>query len=173
MIALRRVRQGMRALLAFSQPVDDALAAEYLTPKLMALFKQMRRSEQLHSLQVLRAVLAQGPAPLDLAVAALLHDVGKSRYPLALWQKTLAVLVHTFTPALFDRWSAADARSLCRPFVVYAHHPAWSAEMLTQAGASETAVWLVAHHQETSGDNSADFAAIHLLKRLQAADDAN
>jgi hypothetical protein len=167
---MHRVRQGLRALFAFSQPVDDALAAEYLSPQLLALFKRMRRSEQIHSLHVLRAVLAQGPTPSDLAVAALLHDVGKSRYPLAVWQKTLAVLVHTFAPALFKRWSAGDPRRFwLRPFVVYAHHASWSAELMAEAGASETAVWLAAHHPEHINEH----ASIQLLKRLQVADDTN
>src|SRR5215213_6736056 len=97
-MAIQRLRQGIRALFAFTQPVDFDLAASYLTPAEMALFRQMRRSEQLHSLNVLRTVLAESAAaqqfvPPELAVAALLHDVGKSRYPLAVWQKTIAVLV--------------------------------------------------------------------------------
>jgi hypothetical protein len=171
--AARRLRQGVRALLAFSSPVDTALAARYLSPPLLTLFCQMRRSEQLHSLNVLRAILSTGDALPELAVAALLHDVGKSRYPLALWQKTLPVLVRAIAPALVTRWSSGDPRRpWWRPFAVYVHHPAWSAEMLAAAGAPEGAVWLAAHHQ----DNIARWIGhpyAPLLTRLQAADDAN
>jgi hypothetical protein len=173
MAAAYRLRQGLRAVFAFSKPVELPLAAQYLTPELLALFRQMRRSEQLHSLNVLRDVLAQGATPRELCVAALLHDVGKSRFPLWTWQKTLAVLVRKFAPTQFDRWSKGDPANLwMRPFVVYVEHPAWSAELIRAAGASADAIWLVTHHQE-----SAEFWDSHplapLLHRLKQADDAN
>ncbi len=173
MAATYRIRQGLRAVFAFSKPVEVSLAAEYLTPELLALFQQMRRIEQLHCLNVLRDVLAQGAAPRDLAVAALLHDVGKSRYPMQVWQKTLAVLVRAFSPQLFERWSKGNPTNLWhRPFVVYVHHPAWSAELIASAGASENAVWLAAHHQE-SAERWKNHPLVTLLIQLQQADNSN
>ncbi len=173
MTASYRIRQGLRALFAFSQPVDYDLAAQYLTPALFNCFRAMRRSEQLHSLQVLRTVLAQGSTPHDLAVAALLHDAGKSRYAFPIWQKTLVVLVEAFAPALFQRLSQGQEHNrLHRPFVLSAQHPAWSAEQVAAAGGSATAVWLVRHHAGSSA-RWAGHPDVHLLQRLQAADDAN
>lgn len=170
-----RLRQGIRALLAFSQPVDYALAAEHLSPALMACFQAMRRSEQLHSLNVLRHLQAESsiPLPPDLAVAALLHDCGKSRYPFPTWQKTLVVLVKAAAPSLFDQLSAAPEENwLARPFVLSVHHPAWSAELVAPAGASPRAIWLIAHHADplTQWKDHPDYA---LLARLRVADDAN
>ena len=173
MAAGQRLRQGVRALFAFSQPIDLDLAAEYLSPPLLALFRRMKRSEQMHSLHVLRDVLAQGETPRDLAAATLLHDVGKSCYPLWVWQKTLAVLVRAGLPGLFHRWSQGDAGNRWqRAFVVAVQHPEWSAAMLADAGASETTVWLARHH----ADDLAQWAQHPLanwLARLQQADDAN
>ena len=55
--------------------------------------------------------------PQPLAVAALMHDVGKSRYHLAVWQKTMAVLVKHLIPRLADRLGRADNLSIWRaPF---------------------------------------------------------
>jgi hypothetical protein len=168
-----RVRQGLRALSAFAQTPDYALAEQYLAPPLMDVFRQMRRSEQLHSLNVLRALLREGDTPLALTVAALLHDSGKSRFPLAVWQKTYAVIVRRFAPRLFERLSGGDPRHLLiRPFVVYTQHPAWSAELMTTAGASPDAIWLAAHHQEARA-RWQDHPLYHLLERLQRADDTN
>ncbi len=173
MAAARRLRQGVRALLAFTRPVDYGLAARHLSPPLLACFRQMRRSEQLHSLNVLRAVLAQGSTPDDLAVAALLHDVGKARYAFPVWQKTLVVLVCAAFPALFQRLATGSAGNFWqRPFVVSQQHPAWSAEIAAAAGASEGALWLIAHHADPL-PQWADHPHVYLLKRLQQADDAN
>ncbi len=168
-----RLQQGARALFAFSQSVDWALAERYLSPSLMALFRQMDRGEQLHSLAVLRDVLAQGDTPNDLAVAALLHDVGKSRYPISIWQKTLVVMVRALVPSAYKHWSNGSPLNLWqRPFVVYEQHPLWSAELLRAAGASETACWLAAHHA-TSLATATTPAQLEWLKRLQQADDEN
>ncbi|MBZ0279825.1 MAG: HD domain-containing protein [Anaerolineae bacterium] len=173
MAAVQRLRQGFRALFAFSQTVDLELAAQYLSPKLLSLFRQMKRSEQLHSLNVLQDVLAQGSTPHDLAIAALLHDVGKSRYPLAVWQKTASVLVRAMLPNLFHKWSMGNPANMWqRPFVVYVQHPVWSADMLRQADASEAAVWLAAHHADSSAQWDGH-PYLPLLRRLQQADNAN
>ena len=173
MTAVYRIRQGLRAVFAFTQPVEIPLAAEYLTPELMALFQQMGRSEQLHSLNVLRDVLMQGSTPRDLGVAALLHDVGKSRYPIGTWKKTLAVVIRAISPGLFERWSRCNPANLWyRPFVVYVEHPQWGAELIAVAEASETAIWLVAHHQE-SAEQWDNHPLVPLLRRLQQADDSN
>lgn len=173
MSAQMRLRQGMRALAAFTRPVDYALAQQHLTPALLDAFRRMKRVEQLHSLNVLRALLAQAPVEPPLAQAALLHDVGKSCHPLALWQKVAAVLLRRFWPGQTARWSQGDVRNFwTRPFVVYAHHPAWSADLIGAAGGDEAAVWLARHHQ----DDAAAWAGHPLhgaLLRLQAADDVN
>lgn len=173
MTAVYRLRQGVRALFAFAHPVDYALVNVHLSAPLLALFRQMRPAEQLHSLNVLRTVLAQGETPPALAAAALLHDVGKLRCPLAVWQKTLTVLVRAFAPSLFQRWSAGDPRLFWqRPFVVYVHHPAWSADLIRSADGSPDAAWLAEHHADNA-EQWSEHSLYTLLKRLQAADDTN
>lgn len=174
MAAVQRVRQGVRALLAEARPVSCELAAAYLTPAQLALFTALRRSEQRHSLNVLSAVLAQGAAPHDLALAALLHDVGKARYPFPVWQKTLVVLARAALPRRSARWAAADPATSrwARPFAIGAQHPAWGAELAAAAQASPRAVWLIAHHADPLAAHAGHPHA-PLLARLQRADDAN
>ncbi|MCU0512061.1 MAG: HD domain-containing protein [Anaerolineae bacterium] len=175
MAAGYRLRQGVRALLAFARTVDEDLAARYLGPAHLALFRRMTRSEQLHSLNVLRTVLAQQPdTPADLAVAALLHDCGKSRYALSVAQKTLAVVVGRALPALARRLSVeTDRLTYWRaPFVVRRQHPAWSARLLADLGTPARVIWLVEHHAEPAAGHHAHPHA-PLLQRLQRADDVN
>lgn len=173
MSAVYRIGQGIKALFAFSQPVDVELAARYLSPPLMALFNELNRGEQLHSLAVLRDVLVGGETPADLAVAALLHDVGKTRCPINVAQKSLVVIVKALMPAAYQRWGQGSPLNLWqRPFVVYEQHPAWSADMLAQAGAGEGALWLVAHHADPL-DQWRGHEHVDLLRRLQQADNQN
>lgn len=174
MAAVQRIRQGVRALFAFSQEADTYLAAQYLNDAQMALFIRMKHSEQLHSLNVLRDVLSQSSdTPDDLAIAALLHDAGKIRYPMAIWQKTLAVLVRAGSNTLYRQWSTGNPQNpFKRACVVAEQHPRWSGELVTETGASERALWLIIHHADaltrwTSHPYS------NLLKRLKDADDAN
>ncbi len=166
-----RLRQGFRALTAWSRPVDAALAASALTPAQMTLFRRLRRGEQLHALNVLRAVRAAGEQSPDLAVAALLHDVGKTIGPFYFHERVLVVLVKKLLPARFERWSAGEPRGWTRPFAISRRHPEWSARMLAEAGASACAVDLCRRHADPI-DPPRDETE-RLLHVLQAADNAN
>lgn len=169
-----RLQQGLRALFASMQALDYQLAERYLSPTEMALFKQLAPSEQLHSLNVLRDVLAHAQqTPPDLAVAALLHDIGKIHKHLSVFQKTVAVLIRAISPALDDHLSRPGALSTWRaPFIVRRHHPQWSGELLTQAGSSEGTIWLATHHADDA-TRWTHHPYHGLLLRLQSADDAN
>ncbi|MCY4023435.1 MAG: HD domain-containing protein [Anaerolineaceae bacterium] len=163
----RRLRQGLNALLAFSRPVDQALAERHLSPELQQCFGRLRRSEQLHSLRVLRALQAEDSPGPDLAVAALLHDLGKTRWPFPLWQRVLVVVLPRLAPALARRLArGSEADPLVRPFLLHEQHPAWGARMARAAGASERAAWLIENHEGKAVDDEE-------LARLRAADERN
>lgn len=170
----QRIQQGIYALFAFAREVDYELAERYLNLEQIALFRSMAKSEQLHSLNVLRDVLLQAEqTPGDLAVAALLHDSGKSRKHLMVWQKTISVLVRKLLPELDNRLSVDRKLSFWRaPFIVRRHHPKWSGELLSQMKSSDCVIWLVTHHAG-SVDDWRDHPYHELLVRLQTADDAN
>lgn len=131
----------------------------------------MSRSEQLHSLQVLGKVIAADPtAPRTLAAAALLHDVGKSRYRLAVWQRTLAVIVESIAPGLSRALSQEANMDFWRaPFVVRRHHAKWSAEILRGCGSDESTIWLVERHQDDA-ERYRGHPRYSMLARLQSAD---
>lgn len=172
MSAVYRFRQGVRALVAWLQPVDDALARQYLKPPLYELYRHMRRSERQHSLRVLRDLLAAGHTHPDLLAAALLHDVGKSRARFSLPEKVLVVLVKATAPRYYRAWSNGPARGWRLPFAVSEQHPAWGAEMAAAAGASPLTVKLIRLHAEALSGPPRDDAE-RLLLALQEVDDRN
>ncbi len=169
---MKRLEQGIRALTAWSRPVDMALVEAVLSPTELALFHRLRRSEQLHSLNVLRAVQAAGEHDPDLLVAALLHDVGKTIAPFTLPERVIVVLVKRFAPARFARWGQAAPQGWRRPFAISLRHPEWSAQMLSGAGSTARAVELARRHQEVL-PASPRSEIERLLLILQEADEAN
>lgn len=169
-----RLAQGLRALLAFAASPDMALAQKYLSDCEYAAFRGLSRSEQLHSLNVLRAVLSAEPnTPQALTSASLLHDVGKSRRRLAVWQKTLAVLAVSMAPGLSRRLSREGSTSAWRiPFIVHQHHPKWGGDILRSCGSDADLIWLVEHHQAEATEHR-EHPCFRLLQRLQTADSAS
>ncbi len=167
-----RLRQGIRALLAWVRPVDDQLAADTLSPPLFALFRTMRAGERQHSLNVLQTLRARGESDPSLLRAALLHDVGKTRASFWLWERAFVVIARNLMPRRAQQWGAAEPSGWRRPFVISQQHPAWGAEMAAEAGADPLCVDLIGRHQHklilppmTESDR--------LLAALQAADEAN
>ena len=169
---MRRFRQGIRALLAWVRPVEIDQAARVLSPELLALFRQMRRSEQQHSLNVLRTLRGWGYDDQPLLIAALLHDVGKTRAAYHLWDRVLVVLVRAAAPWLAVRLGHAEPIGLRRPFAIAYRHPRWSAEMVRAAGADALTIALIENHDRPL-DHAPQTEMEHLLVALQAADNAN
>ena len=107
-----------------------------------------------------------------LLVAALLHDVGKTLLPLTIWERSLIVLASIFLPHQTAVWGQGEAVGWKRPFVVKMQHPAWSAEMVANAGSHTQAVELIQRHQDTIAPEEHSEEA-ELLRLLQWADDQN
>lgn len=171
-----RIRQFFEALLASPSADDLERVQQTLNPGQAALFRQLQPSEQAHAVRVLRAVEAQchqkgSRVPPDLQVAALLHDVGKARYPLWLWERVLIVLGKALFPEAVGRWGLSEPRGWKRPFVIAAQHPAWGAEMAARQGASPRAVALIRRHQDHIPHQNTE--EDRLLAILQAVDDEN
>lgn len=175
-----RLRQFWSALYAKPSGGDLDKVSSLLTPAQMALFSQMHRSEQAHSIQVMAAVsrASQGipdEPRKDLLTAALLHDVGKSRFPVRLWERVIIVLSKAFLPGQVRRWGVGQPSGEGQPsgwrraFVVAQQHPAWGAQMAEEVGASPMAAALIRRHQDGPPNPGGDLED-RLLQLLQAAD---
>lgn len=187
----RRVRhrfsQGIANLTAPFRSVDRTYAEARFKDlpscgTLIQLFERMPRAEQHHGIRVCRALKAAGFDNPDLLAAALLHDVGKIRAPLRLWERVLVVLVEHFAPRCAARYGKAVSatsppQGLRRGFWVRRHHARWGAALAAEAGASARIVELIRQHHDpndkTSGDAPAPTNTAYdaELAALQVADE--
>ncbi len=170
---LYRLGQFWRLLTIRTLPPEMwAEVTAVLTPSQQQLFMRLNGADQWHSVQVLRTLRDAGHTHPDLQVAALLHDVGKTRLKLTLWHRTLIVLAQALVPGRLAAWGEGDAQGWQRPFVVKAQHPTWSAEMAAEVGCSPLALSLIRRHQEKLPETAVS-AEDDLLRQLQWADDQN
>jgi hypothetical protein len=158
-----------------ARPLPDAAWAKItavLTEQEAALFNQFSLSDQQHSYQVLCTLQSAGENQPNLLAAALLHDVGKTRAPLSIWERSLIVLAEKFVPGKTAVWGQGEPQGWRRPFVVKAQHPAWGADMAQAAGSHPLTIELIRRHQETLPETAVN-ESDQLLRRLQWADNQN
>jgi hypothetical protein len=175
-----RVGQFVRGWQAHVSPADLSLARQVLSPAALALFDRMPMDAQAHSLRVLKLLLADGDTPSDLAVAALLHDVGKVAATeagayLGLWLRGPLVLLDAIRPDWVRRWASATPSASIR-YALYVHreHPRIGATWSRLAGCTALACWLIEHHQDKLPRGAVIAAGAQtLLARLQWADGRN
>jgi hypothetical protein len=167
-----RVWQFGRLLFKRISPSELEQVKGWLTPSLFAVFCKMNPAEQYHAYCVRQTLVEAGCIDPDLLTAALLHDVGKSYMPLAVWEKVLVVLGGRFAPQTMKALGNKpdDVRWWSRAFVNAMQHPAWGGEMVAAGGGTPLAVELVRRHQEKVPPND----PLHpLLSALQSADNSN
>jgi hypothetical protein len=174
---LYRLKQFWLALTAATGAGDLEEAQRALGPQLMAVFEKMQPSEQAHSLWVYRQLrettdISDRQAYHDLLAAALLHDAGKSRYPLRVWERVLIVLGKAFFSQHARAWGGGTPQGWRRAFVVAEQHPVWGAEMALQAGAAPRVAMLIRRHQEKlPHEDQCESLENHLLRLLQHFDE--
>ena len=169
-----RIQQFWNDIRARPSSQDLEQIRSILTPAQMDLFTKMQASEQAHSLTVMKRLNEQKDSPQgeerrDLLVAALLHDVGKSRFPLKLAERVIIVLGKALFPEQVKDWGSGDPIGWRRAFVIAEQHPEWGAQMATEVGTSPLAVELIRFHQNFSPARGV-FKNESLIQSLQTAD---
>lgn len=144
--------------------------AAILNPDELNLFRRFSHGDQQHAYRVMRTLTSTGEDEPALLSAALLHDVGKTRFQIHLWERVAGALAEILFPEKVERWGNGQARGWRRPLVIRQQHAIWSAEMAAAAGSTPLAVALMRHHQDRQLDHL-DGELAGLLRLLQWADD--
>lgn len=168
-----RVWQFWQSLKRSPGDNDWTAVLDILSEEELDLIKQLPAADQNHSLRVFRSLQTQGEDDSELLKAALLHDLGKLRYPLRCWERVFAVLVTGLFPRRGKDWGERVPVGLRRPLVVFHQHPRWGAELARKAGSSSRTVWFIKNHELDLPQESASESDLTLLKKLQTADNIN
>jgi len=176
-MTLARLAYRVQQFWKYTRPASPELdeIRPLLSPAEIELFLRMQPGEQAHSLEVLGRLRLQAEVDPDLQTAALLHDVGKCRFPLHVWERVWIVLAPKLFAGRFRVWGAAQGALDKLPWwqrasVVAAQHPGWGAELAQAAGCSARAVSLIRRHQQPAPLNPQN-EEDQLLASLQAMDD--
>ncbi len=148
------------------EPGDLEPLRALLPPRLWALFRAMPAAEQAHALRVWKGLRACGVTRNEVLMAGLLHDVGKARARLRLWERVLAVLLLAWPRIRPLVLRLPPAR---RAWRVAREHPEWGARLLQEAGAPVLTVRLVRHHHDVP-EAFEDPEFRHYLTMLQRVD---
>jgi hypothetical protein len=168
-----RLWQYIQSLKGSPGESDWQKVEKILTQKELSLFKQLPTPDQTHSLRVLRTLETNQEDNPDLLKAALLHDLGKIKFPLQRWERVFAVLVMAIFPERYSRWGAGNPSGMNRALVIITQHPDWGADLAQNAGSSPTTVWLIRNHETRLDIGSQNSNDLILLTRLQKADNKN
>lgn len=168
-----RVWQFWQSLKRAPREDDQGEAGEILSSEELNLFRQLLAVDQNHSLRVLRSLKSEGETDPDLLKAALLHDLGKMKYPLRRWERVFAVLAMEFFPGKVQTWGKKNPTGIFRPLVVLQQHPQWGSELAEAVGSSTRTIWFIRNHEKDLPDGDSLDADLTLLRKLQIADNNN
>lgn len=159
-----RIKQFFWALFAQVSDDESAFIAHYLSEREERLFKALSVYEQKHSIRVAyemkKEAQRQGREVKAYIRAGLLHDIGKSKYPLNPIEKSIIVVLDGLTKGKIKNMNHL------KMVKCYYHHGAISYELLKTSG-KYSPLFLEAvkdHHQQRETSNQ-------LLIALKQCDD--
>lgn len=180
---IKRTSQFLRAISTKIAPPDLVIIQQYLNPSEQALFFNMDPAIQKHCVNTALTILNMpvertGTNRSLLMKAALLHDIGKTRGSINLWDRVCYVLAKKVSGKLVSKLaspghihghrSSSPLARFRNAFYVHLHHPELGAKLAAKARLDETIIYLLRHHH-----NIAKAASSKELAALMKADELN
>ncbi|HHY26850.1 MAG TPA: HD domain-containing protein [Desulfitobacterium dehalogenans] len=140
-----RVHQFWKAIHPIIREEELEWAISLLPPHSLPLFQAQPLPEQRHALDVALDLWDSGIRDSYLLIAALLHDCGKTRYPLKVWERITIVLLQKGPRKIWNTLISSHF-PISAPLRAAEAHPAWGAEMALEIGLDPHIVELIGEH---------------------------
>lgn len=140
-----RIRQFWQALLPKISSQELQWAFDILPAPTIPLFLGQSLTEQRHALDVTLDLWSAELNNHNLLIAALLHDCGKSKNPLKVWERIYIVLLQRAPRKTWD-FLLGSYPFLSSPLRTAQDHPKWGAELALNYGLDVEIVELIQHH---------------------------
>lgn len=148
---------------------DTALARAVLEPPALLAFERMSPADRRHAARLGRRLLALRPPDSDLAIAALLHDLGKvdrvGQGRVRLPHRVAHVLLKRFAPGLWRVLTDHPRPGPLHGLYLLRHHARLGATWAAELGVSPRACALIAAHD--GADCAPDLADTVALLRAE------
>ncbi|HEU0164441.1 MAG TPA: HD domain-containing protein, partial [Thermomicrobiales bacterium] len=165
-----RVRYRIAQALAFAgrsgAPDIPARIRELADDATIAQLRRLSAQDQRHLIAVCDALQRQGASD-ELALAGLLHDIGKEhegRRPSVVDRSAKVVLSRIWPSGLARFLARSQALRFGGGLWIAGNHARLGATIAEELGVSDRVVWLIAHHEDRDPTDAN-------LRRLQQADD--
>jgi hypothetical protein len=132
----------------------------------------MPPADRAHGLQTYTLLAAGESPPVDLRIAALLHDVGKSTPQIHLWDRALFAVAGWLAPGWLRRRALARQSARWAGLAALQSHAERGARLVAAAGGPARAVALIRHHHAAIAGLGWPKAESDLLAALQEADES-
>lgn len=165
-----RVKQFIWGIESSFKKVDDRYIGKYLNKNEIEMFNRLKKSDKYHCIRVCRdslKLLEEKSIKMDeykIGKAALLHDIGKSKYHLNLIEKSVIVLLDKFTKGTlkkYDNISQID---------IYYNHPKVGYEMLKSYNYDKELLEVVRYHHK---DKNKEFKIDKMIDIISICDNKN
>lgn len=140
-----RIRQFWQALNPRVSNQELQWALDILPTSAIPLFLDQSLTEQRHALDVALDLWSTAPKNHNLLIAALLHDCGKSRNTLKVWERIYIVLLQRAPRKVWNALLVAYP-FLSSPLRTAQDHPTWGAELVRNKGLDREIVELIHDH---------------------------
>lgn len=160
-----RVRQFIWGVESAFKKIDYSYIETYLNKDEINMFNKLKKSDKYHCLRVCKdslSLLEDNNINIDeykVGKAALLHDIGKSKYHLNLIEKSTIVLLDKFSKGNLKKYDNI------KPINIYYNHPKIGYEMLKKQNYDKELLEVVRYHhkdmyKELNGNKIIDIVSI-------------
>ncbi|MDV3429288.1 MAG: HDIG domain-containing protein [Bacillota bacterium] len=137
---IKRIRQFLICIFSSLNSQDIEYIDNKLDIDIKDIFLKLSKYEKKHSILVAQAVEKEFKNDPDLAKAALLHDIGKTKYHINIIQKSLLVL--------FDRLTKGKLKKITgnKSIYIFYNHGQMGYDILKNSGYNERILFIVKNH---------------------------